>query len=646
MRFLSFILCFILVNSFLSYGSLVLLASKEANFFSAISPKDGGIISQNQAKIILSAQETAILGKFLDFMVRFSEGGYVLYGVKPMCVHGFNALDSFGGDSEAHRHSVYLKEGALLWKKIFGDLNKSSNILVHIYNRVKEDGDYTDILFINKHLFCQTVKDNITLFQYVLGPSITPNALLEKLIEPGGNFHDVLKNDRVLIGILLGYGVQNALHVSRIENLQMAYLSSKEQFPKKNCLQALSHYQDVLLLCSEEKEQEIDLNPSFSYSSLEEEIRGIIEKIECSSPKLLANKPLFIFGRLSESEESDRLVQTLEETQEKIIQLLASDQPLKAILEIIYSDCRVEIFKNRSIPTFELTSTEKCHLQRIVAKNIWATICGESASFLEGFYKGMEDADQGSKDLSILSTGKYGMLKSLIKAKGNVKKSDSFFAQLDADTNITLVRKGEVYYKVLQPGDGDILDVQHPVLIHCKAKKPNGELIKNTWETGNGIALDLSDTIPGFSWAIKGMQVGEIREIFIHPKMAYGIYTTLEKGIYLTAEVQLLSIMPKKNSPPFSPIESLNFDSVFSRLQEHNFEKIAYNEGYLRGFSVWEHYRQEDSLSLDETIKMIKGLEALEAIVDKKSIKLTDELISGQNLLNRLHWNIYHRNLN
>lgn len=77
------------------------------------------------------------------------------------------------------------------------------------------------------------------------------------------------------------------------------------------------------------------------------------------------------------------------------------------------------------------------------------------------------------------------------------------------------------------------------------------------------------------------MKVGETREIFIHPLLGNGIYTTLEKGIYLKVEVELL---PIDFSEKFTPLIQESFDpEVFKLAKLDKFNEISKEEGYQRG---------------------------------------------------------------
>lgn len=173
----------------------------------------------------ISVEDTVILENFFRTMIEKSEGGYVLYDSKPICINGYYDKDYFQNESEQHKTSVFLREGMKRWKEF--NL-PPSNIIVHGYNNEDTSAkNHVHILFINKKLFLKTVQENLSLFQYVLGPDVNPQGLLAKLTDPQETFHGVLKDDKVLIGILLGFGTQNSIYVSRMENLHDMLLSAE-----------------------------------------------------------------------------------------------------------------------------------------------------------------------------------------------------------------------------------------------------------------------------------------------------------------------------------------------------------------------------------------------------------------------------------
>ena len=148
--------------------------------------------------------------------------------------------------------------------------------------------------------------------------------------------------------------------------------------------------------------------------------------------------------------------------------------------------------------------------------------------------------------------------------------------------------------------------------------------------------VNLNEAIPGFAWGMRGMRVGETREIFIHPSIGYGIYTLLEKGIYLKARVQLLAMQDNEENVPFPILSCFDFDKDLEVLKQYNFTEISKNAGYLQGYNIWKHYKKVDYYTLEQILNYIDQFSSNEEEIDY-------EAAANQDLLNRLHWNIYHK---
>lgn len=591
--------------------------------------------------IELNPQESFVLEKFFRIMLEKSEGGYVLDGVKPVCINGFCIEDFFTGENETHCTRICLKEGSQLLKKLNIDSKKSGNIIIHVYD--KEDSlakNNKHILFINKALFLETVQSNLPLFQYVLGSQITPISLLNKLTDPKETFHSVLKEDKVLIGILLGFGVQNALHVSRVENLQEA-LFAAEHPPLQSRITQLGEMQkefkEMLLYRSSAVESHKDLttlNPSFGFYSLRDEIKELCQKLDVSSNQLVKNSPRFIFGRLKEDLESNQLIQKLEQSQTTIVQLLNSDSFLEKVLQMIYPQEKIVACPYLAEhKQFVFNQSEIQHLPYLIAKNIWVSLLeDEPQEYREAFIKGMIDAEKGVEELKAASnTLQYSRFKALAKIKSNIEAADQFFNHLEKDPNYHQSGSAQVYYKVIQEANGPSLDNQTQVVMHYSIKAPDDQVLADTWISGKPAHVDLLKTIPGFAWGLKGIKVGEIREIYIHPSYAYGIYTTLEKGIYLKANVQLLDIKSSLQETFLEPaalqlIEDKNIDSKY--------KEMAKEVGYANGYKVWDHYKKGQYYTFDQILDLLRQIQ--------QSLDVNISSESDQNLLNHLHWNIYH----
>ena len=125
-------------------------------------------------------------------MLASSEGGYVLYGNKPICFEGvpFGDYDPLG--NRHHRMSNLLNCGISTWEKV-GLPKTSQKFILHVYKNENLSNGWTRILLINRSAYFQAVNQNIVLFKYLLGPQLTPEALLEQLTNPSADFYSCFK---------------------------------------------------------------------------------------------------------------------------------------------------------------------------------------------------------------------------------------------------------------------------------------------------------------------------------------------------------------------------------------------------------------------------------------------------------------------
>lgn len=580
----------------------------------------------------ISREDTVILENFFRTMLEKSEGGYVLYDSKPLCINSYYNKEYFQNESEKHKNSVFLREGMKRWK----ELNlPPSNIIVHGYNN--EDTfakNHVHILFINKKLFLKTVQDNLSLFQYVLGPEVNPLGLLAKLTDPQETFHGVLKDDKVLIGILLGFGTQNSIYVSRMENLHDT-LFSAEVIPFKNNLSKFGNIPNEfrhLLFLHEAHTDAQTLIPSFGYSSIQEEQEGLSKKIEISSPKLSKNSPQFIFGRIKDGRGSQELVNELERTQSRIADLLKSKTFLEDVLSSIYPQEKI-VTHPSSQRELNFNPSQLAQLPALVAANIWHVMDGEGCDYQDSFINGMQDADTGKEcKVGFLDTLKYDKLKTLAKIQNHLMQTEEYFSQLNKDPQMTCLIPFKLYYKINQEGNGATLEKQTRVELNYIVKTFQDKVVAD-----NGFMpkwIDLAETIPGFSLGLKGMKMGEIREIYIHPSLAYGIYTTFEKGVYLKALVRLVSIDHEAEIKQIPELVFLDCKLGIHEKMDLSFSEEEKKLGYLRGYQVWQHYQKCKLYDLSEILAKI-------SLFKKGEITSID--VYGQDTINRLHWNIYQR---
>jgi len=122
----------------------------------------------------------------------------------------------------------------------------------------------------------------------------------------------------------------------------------------------------------------------------------------------------------------------------------------------------------------------------------------------------------------------------------NFQVADSYLQKLKAVSGIHELVKDKLYYKVITPGAGDVIkDLNNSSpLISFKEKTINEEILS---ENTSGIRLPFSEVIGGLRKGLEGIRVGEKREIFIHPDLAYGEFPKPEPYSLIVIEVTLIS---------------------------------------------------------------------------------------------------------
>ena len=260
-----------------------------------------------------------------------------------------------------------------------------------------------------------------------------------------------------------------------------------------------------------------------------------------------------------------------------------------------------------------------------VAANIWSSAVEESQNFKDGLIQGMHDAENNANPQFIESD--HLISKQFSAIDSHIKEAECVFSELDKNPSYTPVIPHLVYTRTKELGTGDNLDENAQIKITYKIFDPNKKCLKDSSDMKIE-AIYPSELISGLAAGLKGMKTGELREIFIHPSVAYGIYTTLNKGIYLRIEARLVDFTPQSSKSPYPALdyEEMNYVANKDRLSE---EKKA---GYILGYYNWQHFKKGNYVSLKRVISWIERFQKNEPFT------LTTE---DQDTLNRLHWIIY-----
>ena len=309
-----------------------------------------GVDKEQIQKIVtsLSAYEREALSSFFRLLLENECCGYSLYGEKPLCVQEFMKDEiPLALNENLIKRSCLLREGIRIWEKS-GLGSFKSNYAIHASQLPSSDG-WLDVFFINKQSLIHVIDQNLALFQYVLGPKVTSVSLLNQFLDSNQNLSSILCEDRVLNGLLLGYGMQNALHGSRLE-----YLNERDENENPKIARIKSHL------------------PSFGFSSVLEEKDYFKHELFITTQKANELPRLPWFSAIAH-EETDKLFEKYQATQKRLKKVLASPYFLEEVLSQFFGS---RIHLSPSEGTLKLLLLEKLQKERATPEEKGAFIRG------------------------------------------------------------------------------------------------------------------------------------------------------------------------------------------------------------------------------------------------------------------------------
>ncbi|MBS0622355.1 MAG: hypothetical protein JSR80_05305 [Verrucomicrobia bacterium] len=241
----------------------------------------------------LSPADRLAIDTLFRFFLEKSQAGYVLLGVKPLCTEGLYAKSYSPWEMEV-RHYV---ESQLIWRglTIWQDLglqSLSKRFALVVNKALEPSGQWYLVTFLDRPAVLKVVADNLSLFRYVLGPNVTPEFVLERLEDPNVSFDDACGNSRALMGILMGFGTDNSLVYSRVEDVSESEMGYRpETLPFKPS--RIRPMEELGMFSSSIKYVG---SPSAGYNTLEEALKDLEQKV-CIS-RIVVNKKIPVFACL------------------------------------------------------------------------------------------------------------------------------------------------------------------------------------------------------------------------------------------------------------------------------------------------------------------------------------------------------------
>lgn len=554
----------------------------------------------------LSVEQKAVLTVFVETLLKDTEAGYVILNQKPVCGEAYFSRDPLPVNSDAHKQSTAFRAGARVWKEL---VDSPSDTIIHICeNEDPQLPRYIHLLVINISLFHQVVNENLSLFQYVLGPAVSSQSLLDALLSNQQTLYSLLKGDKVLIGIVLGYGKQNALYISRMENIQEAMDEDTPPF-LPNVLTQLESNQEYLPFA-----------PTFGFKSVTAEMNCIETQTTTSSPKLITKSPQFIFGWIKDSKSSQEIISGLEASQDLINASFLSPLTLDQVLQKFGK-------KNYTSGKGSDVAIIPSDINELMARAIWEVAQEYDAEYFPYFLAGMETLEyQGQAD-RLARFPDYR--RTFLEARANLKEADLLFEKLHLNPSFNILIPSKLCYRITKNGIGEIKGDGSHLSLSYSIFSPRDLCLA----TEKNIRVNLKNTIPGFVAGIKGMQIGETREIYIHPSLAYGFNTSLDKCIFLRAVVQLHDIHDNREFD----LNMSQYDLDFIKSNDHlRAVESNYKTAIIeRAVDLARYLKKSDKLDLN---RIKKHLASYHETRNVESPVLTED---ERDLVNQIHWGIY-----
>jgi len=156
----------------------------------------------------IPVEDAHVLDHFFRALILEDTGGYVLFGKKPMTftVQPQISLDSLS-DAIYHSSNQWaIYRGLKVWEK-YRFLFPMSN---YVLNYAENEDRNIVVYLINKKNFFVAYRQHQSDFRAILGDEVSPAVLLKRLEKRPADFFSALNRHEALLGILLGFGRENA----------------------------------------------------------------------------------------------------------------------------------------------------------------------------------------------------------------------------------------------------------------------------------------------------------------------------------------------------------------------------------------------------------------------------------------------------
>jgi hypothetical protein len=477
--------------------------------------------------------EEKILENFFKDLVCSSTAGYVLYGEKPLYLNNYcNEKYACTGTKE-HKEIIELCEVGDICK----NFNKfDANYFLHITKqKINEYAHGSELLVINKSSLINVVNKNMSLFQYKLGVNVTAEGLIKQLVDSQETISTLFKGNPSLLGIILGYGTENAITYERGIFLKNNLYSDQSASPlhKKQSRKNIELYQKERCL------------PQFGYLSTKDKIEDLSKSLSEPTSDDDVRKTKIPFSYLKNSNESKNLIQMYDRVQSDINKKNSSKELLKEVLlKFTYSPKQYEaldIFSEKNFDSFP-----KLIARAISEKYTDDSFWTRKENFFNNFIAGIKKAETCSScfydDVQFFDDFRLCRLSDQ-KIQENTASTQQFFSTLADQHDTTCVDPNKIYYRILKSGSGPSLNLKtKKISIKYLIKNIENTIVCGSYDLNPPEVIELSCVTDGVVLGMLGMKKNEVREIFLHQDYFEESEYARTEGKALCISVELLDL--------------------------------------------------------------------------------------------------------
>jgi hypothetical protein len=513
-----------------------------------------------------SLPKEEILDVFFRDLIDNTTAGYALYGEKPVDLQGVRELEQTMPGSKERAQTVL----TLLAKQVLQQCSHKTGPCIF---SIRSASAGYEILSIHRAAFLKTVQAEHLLFISRFGVQCTPQSILDQLVKDG--FAVTFKKHPALQGIVLGYGTENAITYE---------IGS-------TCLKSPNPRVVLPFKISSKGTDPAEQMARITDPAIQKQLR----RIGVYKPQNKKDKTKIPFSYLTDSPGSQKLIAKYQKTQLQIEKVLGNPRFLSDVCNRL--GIVLDGDKGSSIAFSE---EEKRVLPSIVARALWRTFPNQiSPQFIAGMKDAVKREHLDVKEIKFLDVLWQ-------RDPSSILPSSNFFKDLARDSGVECKIPGYLYFKIAQASASDECLTAHHRTFKARylVEDFSGTPLKGSYELQETPTLCLEELMPALAHGLIGMRKGEIRDIYIHPDIAYGPSSEIGDGNALIVRVELLDLTSLDADSHLLPLELVDVHHYAPPLKStEEFISFLEKHAYACGFRSWSYYkRAEPLISLDQVL--------------------------------------------